>query len=123
MTNMTKEEVIGALEVALLQKEGRAIKIEQKGSWYKIEDGKSLRFSELEAMLASLSTAVISTAKSPVTQKKVEADKTVTEAKTIKPAQAAPAVKQGNNGGKTPKQLWREKLTSQKGKYTLPRGF
>ncbi|MGS0725144.1 hypothetical protein ACVBKF_03075, partial [Shewanella sp. 0m-11] len=54
MSKLTKEEVISSLETALTQRDGQAVKIEQKGSWYKIDGGKSLRFSELEAMLAEV---------------------------------------------------------------------
>ncbi|MCK8045540.1 hypothetical protein MSG37_11670 [Shewanella sp. 1CM18E] len=117
MSKLTKEEVISTLEAALTARDGQAVKIEQKGSWYKIDGGKSLRFSDLEAMLAEVGGA-----NAPV------------EAKTEKKAAAKPAAKKtpakkavktadkpaAKNGGKTPKELWREKLA---GKGQLPRGF
>ncbi|WP_028766895.1 hypothetical protein [Shewanella fidelis] len=116
MSKLTKEEVISSLEAALTARDGQAVKIEQKGSWYKIDGGKSLRFSDLEAMLAEVGGAT-----APV------------EAKTEKKAAAKPAAKKApakkavktdkpaaKNGGKTPKELWREKLA---GKGQLPRGF
>ncbi|MCL1137122.1 hypothetical protein [Shewanella pneumatophori] len=113
MSKLTKEEVISTLEAALTARDGQAVKIEQKGSWYKIDGGKSLRFSDLEAMLADVGGA-----SAPV------------EAKAEKKAAAKPAAKKtpaktadkpaAKNGGKTPKELWREKLA---GKGQLPRGF
>ncbi|MDR8523650.1 MULTISPECIES: hypothetical protein [Shewanella] len=116
MSKLTKEEVISSLEAALTARDGQAVKIEQKGSWYKIDGGKSLRFSDLEAMLAEVGGAT-----APV------------EAKTEKKAAAKPAAKKApakkavktdkpaaKSGGKTPKELWREKLA---GKGQLPRGF
>ncbi|WP_299794292.1 hypothetical protein [uncultured Shewanella sp.] len=119
MSKLTKEEVISALESALAEKQGSAVTIEQKGSWYKIDGGKSLRFSELEKMLAELNGDVAPQAEAETKAKPV--------AKTTKPkavAKKAPATKKTSSanakGGKTPKELWREKLA---GKGQLPRGF
>ncbi|MGS0675533.1 hypothetical protein [Shewanella sp. 125m-1] len=114
MSKLTKEEVISSLETALTQRDGQAVKIEQKGSWYKIDGGKSLRFSELEAMLAEVGGNSAPVA-AKVETKTVAAKPTAKKA-TVKKA-AKPAAK---NGGKTPKELWREKLA---GKGQLPRGF
>ncbi|QSX39375.1 hypothetical protein [Shewanella cyperi] len=120
MSKLTKEEVIAALEAALEQQQGRKVVIEQKGSWYKIDDGKSLRFGELEAMLAELSGAA-----KPVAAKKAAPAKPTTAKPTA--AKAAPTKKpavktDGNTGGLTPKELWRQKLQAQR-KNQLPRGF
>ncbi|WP_064792063.1 hypothetical protein [Shewanella woodyi] len=116
MSKLTKEEVISALESALATKQGSAVTIEQKGSWYKIDGGKSLRFSELEAMLAELSGDT--PAPKAVEKKAAPAAKPKAAAKKAPVAKrAAPA---SNKGGKTPKELWREKLA---GKGQLPRGF
>lgn len=52
MAKLTKEEVISTLQQALSEQQGKAVTIEQNGSWYKIDGGKSLRFAELEQMLA-----------------------------------------------------------------------
>ena len=41
MTTLTKEEVIGQLQMALEKQSGQAVSIEQAGSWYKIDGGKS----------------------------------------------------------------------------------
>ncbi len=118
MSKLTKEEVISALESALAKKQGTEVTIEQKGSWYKIDGGKSLRFSELEVMLAEIGG-------SEASPKAVET-KAKPVAKTAKPKaaskKAAPkkATSSNNKGGKTPKELWREKLA---GKGQLPRGF
>ncbi|GIU36734.1 hypothetical protein L2719_18665 [Shewanella schlegeliana] len=114
MSKLTKEEVISSLETALTQRDGQAVKIEQKGSWYKIDGGKSLRFSDLEAMLAEFGGD-----SAPVEAK---AEKKAVVAKPA--AKKAPAKKAAKpaakSGGKTPKELWREKLA---GKGQLPRGF
>ncbi len=118
MSKLTKEEVISALEAALSKKEDKAVSIEQKGSWYKIDGGKSMRFSELETMLAELTDA------QPATPK-AEAKKETKAAPKAKPAAKKAAKKETENvsGGMTPKQLWRAKLAEAKGKATLPRGF
>ncbi|MGS0680760.1 hypothetical protein ACVBIL_06335 [Shewanella sp. 125m-7] len=119
MSKLTKEEVISSLETALTQRDGQAVKIEQKGSWYKIDGGKSLRFSDLEAMLAEFggdSAPVEAT-----TEKKAVVAKKPAVKKAPAKKAAAPAAKSSvNQGGKTPKELWREKLA---GKGQLPRGF
>ncbi|MCL1048068.1 hypothetical protein L2755_00270 [Shewanella abyssi] len=109
MPKLTKEEVISTLEAKLAKQEGQAVKIEQKGSWYKIDGGKSLRFSELEAMLANMGGE-----SAPVEAKAVKQTAVKPAAKKVAPKKAA------KNGGKTPKELWREKLA---GKGQLPRGF
>lgn len=108
MSKMTKEEVITALESQLSTKKGSQVTIEQKGSWYKVDGGKSVRFSELEAMLAESATT---DAKAATKAPAAKAPTKVSVKKVAKPA---------TNGGKTPKELWREKLNS---KDQLPRGF
>lgn len=113
MSKLTKEEVISTLEATLAKQEGQAVKIEQKGSWYKIDGGKSLRFSELEVMLAEMGDK-----SAPIeakADKKVAAKPAAIKATPKKVAK--PAAK---TGGKTAKELWREKLA---GKGQLPRGF
>ncbi|WP_417762764.1 hypothetical protein [Shewanella sp.] len=116
MTKLTKEDVISQLEAALSKREGKAISIEQSGSWYKIDGEKSVRFAELEQMLAELDApeATVPTAAAKTKTTKAPAAK----AKTAAPKTAASS----NGQGKTPKQLWREKL-SQQGGNKLPRGF
>jgi len=119
MSKMSKEEVIAALEAALEKQQGRKVVIEQKGSWYKIDDGKSLRFGELETMLEELSQGG-APVKAEV--KKAEAKK----APAAAPKKSAPKAKatsaDKSAAGLTPKALWRQKLQAQ-GKNQLPRGF
>ncbi|GGP73887.1 hypothetical protein [Shewanella ulleungensis] len=111
MTTLTKEEVISQLQIALEEQSGKAVLIEQAGSWYKIDGGKSVRFSELEKMHAKhCATHVIATAK-PVAQTKPAVKK--------QPGKKATTT----SGGLTPKQLWRLKLENTAGHQTLPRGF
>ncbi|NRD73795.1 hypothetical protein HQQ94_11210 [Shewanella sp. VB17] len=112
MSKLTKEEVISALESALATKENRTVMIEQKGSWYNIDGGKSLRFNELESMLDALSGK--QTAPKPASKKKVTPIAKTTKSKT-------PTTKKTHvNGGKKPKEFWRDKLA---GQGQLPRGF
>ncbi|WP_028772360.1 hypothetical protein [Shewanella waksmanii] len=112
MSKLTKEEVISALESALSKQEGKAVAIEQKGSWYKIDGGKSLRFSELETMLAEMG------GEAPAA--KAEPAKAPAAKKSAAKQPAAKKAAANKSGGKTPKELWREKLA---GKGQLPRGF
>lgn len=117
MTKLTKEDVISQLEAALSKREGKAISIEQSGSWYKIDGEKSVRFAELEQMLAELG------APEAAAPKAAQKAKPATKAPAAKAKTAAPkAASNGNGQGKTPKQLWREKLAQQAGNK-LPRGF
>ncbi|QYK02753.1 hypothetical protein [Shewanella psychrotolerans] len=116
MSKLTKEEVISTLESALSKAKGQTVSIEQKGSWYKIDGGKSLRFSELEAMLAEQGNSVEApkpadkAKKAPATTKKSAPTKAAKEVQANKTSGA----------GMTPKELWRAKLA---GKGQLPRGF
>ncbi|QSX32187.1 hypothetical protein JYB87_10375 [Shewanella avicenniae] len=106
MTKLTKEDVISQLEAALSKREGSAVSIEQSGSWYKIDGGKSVRFAELETMLPELSVSDAN----PVTKTATPQSKPVAKGAAIAAT------------GKTPKQLWREKLAKKPGSQ-LPRGF
>ncbi|ABM00257.1 hypothetical protein SHAM105786_02020 [Shewanella amazonensis] len=132
MSNMTKEEVISALEAALEQAEGRKVSIEQKGSWFKIDGGKSLRFAELEAMLAEHSGGAANAPKAtkpepaakaaPKANAKPELQaepKAAAKPKTAPKTAAKPATPPGS-GGLLPKDLWKQQLLA-KGN-TLPRG-
>ncbi|MGZ9898110.1 hypothetical protein [Shewanella gaetbuli] len=118
MTALSKEAVISTLQAELEKQSGKAVTIEQSGSWYKIDGGKSVRFSELESMLASLtgSDEQAKPAKTSAKPAKKTATKQPTKAAVKKTESAA-------NGGLTPKQLWRAKLEKAAGKQTLPRGF
>ncbi|KIO35033.1 hypothetical protein [Shewanella sp. cp20] len=119
MSKLTKEEVISALESALSKAQGKSVTIEQKGSWYKIDGGKSLRFSDLEAMLAEQGEQAPA-AKAPAKAEKAKAaPKKAAPAKAAKPKAEAKTNK-STSGGMTPKELWRAKLA---GKGQLPRGF
>ena len=125
MSKLTKEEVISALESALAAKQGSTVTIEQKGSWYKIDGGKSLRFSDLDTMLTELSGGEAS---AEVTQTQTKPVAKAAKTKTTKTTKTTPTKKtraeavttSSSKGGKTPKELWREKLA---GKGQLPRGF
>ncbi|AZQ10854.1 hypothetical protein [Shewanella khirikhana] len=119
MSNMTKEEVISALEAALEKAEGRKVSIEQKGSWFKIDGGKSLRFAELEAMLAEHSGSSAKSA--PKAAKPAPAAKAEPKAKAkAAPKAAAKPTANTGKGGLLPKDLWKQQLLA-KGN-TLPRG-
>ncbi|MFQ6371091.1 hypothetical protein [Shewanella sp. YIC-542] len=95
---LTKEDVISRLQTRLSHQEGRDVAIEQNGSWYKIDGGKSVRFSELEQMLATLTDT------------------------TPAPQATAPVTTTTTGSGKMPKDSWRKKLAAQP-RNQLPRGF
>lgn len=125
MTTLSKEDVISSLQAALEKQSGTAVNIEQSGSWYKIDGGKSVRFSELESMLAEMgngSQTVAKTATKPAAKK---AAVTKTKSVATKKSASAPvkSAQTGKGSGLTPKELWRAKLENAKGKNTLPRGF
>ena len=121
MSNLTKEALIAELKAALEKQTSKTVEIEQKGSWYKIDGGKSLRFSDLEQMHLE-ATQGQSEVKAPAAKKEV-AKKSVAKPATPKAVAKKPVTKKANaSGGKTPKELWREKLANA-GKNTLPRGF
>ncbi len=116
MPKLSKEETISALTAAIKQHEGRDVSIEQKGSWYKIDDGKSLRYSELETMLASFDSGN--------TESKEEVKiKEKPKASTKKPVKANKKKVESKSGGLLPKECWLKHLNSMGNKFTLPSGF
>ncbi|MCL1123444.1 hypothetical protein [Shewanella surugensis] len=126
MSKLTKEEVISQLEGLLSSQKGQTVSIEQKGSWYKIDGGKSLRFSELEAMFAEFNHTESNIAKSDTA---IPNKKDTQTTPKIEPKSAAKktikvATIQHNavtlSAGQTPKELWLQKLA---GQGQLPRGF
>ncbi|WP_144207116.1 hypothetical protein [Shewanella donghaensis] len=126
MSNLTKDALIAELKAALEKQTSQTVEIVQKGSWYKIDGGKSLRFSDLEQMHLELTQGKTASKVEPAAEKpavksiakKAVAKKEVTK-KSVAKAKVSVASK---SGGKTPKELWREKLANA-GKSTLPRGF
>ncbi|RLV60080.1 hypothetical protein D5018_08640 [Parashewanella curva] len=120
MATLSKEETISALTAAIKQHEGRDVTIEQKGSWYKIDGGKSLRFSELEAMLASFNSGT-----EPAEAAKSEKAEKTAKPKAEKKAPAKKTAKKDSEAveGKLPKEYWLDYLLSLGGTVTLPRGF
>ncbi|MCC4833381.1 hypothetical protein Q4601_06315 [Shewanella sp. 1_MG-2023] len=120
MSNLTKEALIAELKAALEKQTSKTVEIEQKGSWYKIDGGKSLRFSDLEQM--HLEATQGQSVEAPAAKQDV-AKKPAAKPAAKKAVAKKPAAKTANkSGGKTPKELWREKLANA-GKNTLPRGF
>ncbi|MBV7314587.1 hypothetical protein [Shewanella sp. NIFS-20-20] len=103
MSTLTKEEVISALQAKLEQQQQATVTIEQKGSWYKINGGKSIRFSEIEQMLMSCNDGEPAPA-----QKKPQL---VTDNTPV-----------SQSHGLTPKALWRQHLANQGHKNKRPRG-
>jgi uncharacterized lipoprotein YajG len=139
MTALTKEEVIAQLQLALEKQSSESVDIVQKGSWYKINDGKSLRFSELEQMLTEVTSGKVA---NPVATKVTKqasvkaaapkgpaakmskaspaksATKSATKAAPKTAAKTSPSSQKGT--GMTPKELWRAKITKVGGQ--APRG-
>lgn len=105
MTALTKEEVIAQLQLALEKQSSETVNIVQKGSWYKINDGKSLRFSELEQMLTQASSGAVI---APVATK------------ATKQASVKASTSSQKGTGMTPKELWRAKIAKVGGQ--APRG-
>lgn len=100
MSKLTKEELINALTSLLEVQTNHPVSIVQKGGWYKINDEKSVRFSELDTMYRELKKKNKSTViKTPVVANKIVATE-----------------------GLLPKELWRQKLTHDT-HAQLPRGF
>ncbi len=104
MSKLIKEEVIAQFTAAYVAQHGKQPVIEQKGSWFKIDDGKSVRLAELAAMATQFGDLI------PAQPQAVVAKKT---------AAAKTPVKVTGTGGMTPKQLWAEQIA--KGSK-LPRG-
>ncbi|MBQ4890976.1 hypothetical protein A9267_03585 [Shewanella sp. UCD-FRSSP16_17] len=120
MSNLTKEALIAELKAALEKQTSKTVEIEQKGSWYKIDGGKSLRFSDLEKMHLEVTQGQT---EAPVAEKVVAKKPAAKKAVAAKTEAKKPTAKKADtSGGKTPKELWREKLANA-GKNTLPRGF
>ncbi|GAA5187796.1 hypothetical protein [Ferrimonas gelatinilytica] len=99
MSKLIKEEVIAQFTEAYLAKHGNEPTIEQKGSWFKVDGGKSLRLGDLAEMAQSLADQPSVEKASPKT---------------------APVKSVASHGGKTAKQLWADRIANG-GK--LPRGF
>ncbi|RRJ85331.1 hypothetical protein [Aestuariirhabdus litorea] len=109
MSKLDKEQVLAEFTAAYTKANGKAPEIDQKGSWYSVDGGKSVRLADLAEMTTELSGAP---AKAEPAPKKAAAPKKAPAAK----AKAKPAT---TGGGLTPKQLWKQKLS---GRDTLPRG-
>jgi hypothetical protein len=125
MTALTKEEVIAQLQLALEKQSSEKVDIVQKGSWYKINDGKSLRFSELEQMLTEVTSgkvanpvAIKAVKKAPAAAPKRPAAKTSKDSPSKSAAKASSSSQKGT--GMTPKELWRAKIAKVGGQ--VPRG-
>ncbi|BDY04984.1 hypothetical protein [Ferrimonas sp. YFM] len=111
MSKLNKEEVLQQLNDAYLAKHGKTPEIEQKGSWFKVDGGKSLRLGDLADMVTELTGGAAPVEAAPKAEPKKSAP-----AKKAAPKKAAKA---SGNGGMTPKQLWAQKLAQGS---TLPRG-
>ncbi|TKB50460.1 hypothetical protein FCL40_04710 [Ferrimonas sediminicola] len=112
MSKLNKEEVLQQLNDAYLAKHGKAPTIEQKGSWFKVDGGKSLRLGDLAEMVSELTGGAAAADTAP----KAEPKKSAPAKKAAAPKKAAKA---SGNGGLSPKQLWAQKLAQGS---TLPRG-
>ncbi|MBY5991550.1 hypothetical protein [Ferrimonas balearica] len=119
MSKMTKEEVIAQFTAAYIAKHGKEPQIEQKGSWFKVDDGKSVRLGELADMAAELAGAAPAEAAPKAEAKKPAPKKAAAKPAAPKKAKSAPKAT-GGKGGLSPKDAWAQKL-SQGSK--LPRGY
>ncbi|TKB57439.1 hypothetical protein [Ferrimonas aestuarii] len=114
MSKLNKDEVLQQLNDAYLAKHGKAPSIEQKGSWFKVDGGKSLRLADLADLVEELKSGDSEAAPAPKAETKKEAPKKAA------PKKAKPA-KKSSNGGLSAKELWAQKLAANSGS-TLPRG-
>ncbi len=117
MSKLDKEQVLADFTAAFEKANGKAPQVEQKGSWYSVDGGKSLRLAELTEM----TTELTGSAPTPAKQEPAKASTDPQKPQSKAPAKArkAKAKTARTSGGLTPKELWKQKLAS---KDTLPRG-
>ncbi|WP_426417110.1 hypothetical protein [Aestuariirhabdus sp. LZHN29] len=118
MSKLDKEQVLADFVAAYEGAHGKAPQVDQKGSWYSVDGGKSVRLSDLADMTAELSGGA-APAKTDAAPKKAPAAKKATAPKAAKPKAKAKAKTATTGGGLTPKELWKQKLAN---RDTLPRG-
>ncbi|WP_115719025.1 hypothetical protein [Gallaecimonas mangrovi] len=121
MATLDKDQVLAEFTAAYNAKNGKDPEIEQKGSWYAVDGGKSLRLADIAALTAELSGAKAAApaekAAAPKAAPKKEAAKPVAK-KASKPKAAA-----SSNGGMYPKAFWEDALEQREHHCRRPRGF
>ncbi|MED5525817.1 MAG: hypothetical protein VX447_13830 [Pseudomonadota bacterium] len=115
MATLDKDQVLADFTAAYNAKHGKDPEIEQKGSWYAIDGGKSVRLADIVDMTAELAGAAPAAAKAaPAAPKKA----------AVKPAAKASKPKaSAGNGGLLPKAYWEDLLEQRDHHCRRPRGF
>ncbi|MCL6415894.1 hypothetical protein MIB92_09535 [Aestuariirhabdus sp. Z084] len=116
MSKLDKEQVLADFSAAFEKANGKAPVVDQKGSWYSVDGGKSVRLADLVDMTAELSGGA-APAKPEAAPKAAAEKKAPAAKKTAKPK--AKTKTTSTSGGMTPKELWKQKLAA---RDTLPRG-
>ncbi len=109
MAKLDKDEVLSAFSAAYQAQNGKAPQIEQKGSWYSVDGGKSLRLADLAELTAQMQGG---NAQAPAeVPQKAPAKK------------ASPKKAQSRSGGLLPKEFWEDRLEGNDHHCRRPRGF
>ncbi|WP_341501240.1 hypothetical protein [Gallaecimonas sp. GXIMD4217] len=112
MAKLDKEEVLSAFSAAYQAQHGKAPQIDQKGSWYSVDGGKSLRLADIAAMTEELQGGAPKAEPAKAEKPKAAAPK------------KAPAKKaKSSNGGLLPRDFWEDLLEGKDHHCRRPRGF
>ncbi|WKE66940.1 hypothetical protein PVT67_06810 [Gallaecimonas kandeliae] len=127
MATLDKDQVLADFIAAYNAKNGKEPQIEQKGSWYAIDGGKSVRLADIVDMTAELKGGAGEAKATPA--KKAAAPKAEPKAAPKKAAapKAAPAKKAvtqvSAGSGLLPKAFWEDVLEGRDHHCRRPRGF
>lgn len=123
MSKLDKEAVLKDFTEAYKSAHGKAPKVEAANGWYSVDGGKNMRLAQLDEWAQELKGGAKTSSDKPAASKKAEPKKA--SANKASATKKAPAKKSNASnaakGGKTAKELWRERLASQ-GNERLPRG-
>ena len=117
MATLDKEKVLAAFSAAYEAKHGKAPEVEQKGSWYAIDGGKSVRLADLDAMTQEL------TGDAPAAKPAAKKAAPKAAAKTAPAKKPAAAKVSAGNGGLSPAAFWEDQLEQRDHHCRRPRGF
>lgn len=145
MSNPDKDAVLDEFTEAYKAANGKKPKVESSNGWYSVDGGKNLRLAQLEEWTEELkgkgasskkkssATKSSEAAKQPSetketsakksTAKKSTASKSKTKKSVSKKSSAAKTSATTKDGGLTPAQAWRQRLSAENGQCRLPRGL
>ncbi|EKE70933.1 hypothetical protein [Gallaecimonas xiamenensis] len=119
MATLDKDQVLADFTAAYHAKNGKNPEIEQKGSWYAIDGGKSVRLADIADMTAELTGG----AAAPKAEPKKAPAKAAPKAAAKAPAKASKPKVTASNGGLLPKAYWEDLLEQRNHHCRRPRGF